>query len=529
MEDNKWLLATFAASLCWAAADVLNDACIKEAEEEDEEGGAERSSDDDGLELAPLSRSNSNDSDDEDASGGGDGGGGSSSSSSTGITKRRTNSGKIATRRSPKEGGGVGGGIGGGMGGGAVRDDVEAALADVRTGDAASKARDGKLDALGAESDDEEETTHLVGDQNLAVGGLSTGLVMYILSLKRVHLHKNAVHYNAERGAPGPLSPAQSPADGPQLQFIWSPSHDLEWWMAAVGGILMFLHFFYLLRAYDGAPSTVINPLIQVSSTWMLLGSAVPAMMAGTTFIRPFDLFCYCIIVAGGIMPSLGPKGDVKTMMSLKFWRKGYVFNTVVSEVTIGMYDLVMSFSIQNSAKKEKFRNIAPSDLEFEFFFIAWCGFVVCFCSVFALTPSLRQKLIDLRDVPKKMSAFASTAQLLTLAGFYMSQYAYLWYYQASIVHAAEASLSQGLNLFFAIIAFKLFGLGRASAVENLGIKALSCVVVSIGLFLLSSSEAGDDSAAHAHAHAHGVDDVAANVHVIPPRALADVWNWNPL
>lgn len=87
--------------------------------------------------------------------------------------------------------------------------------------------------------------------------------------------------------------------------LLWSAFEDLEWWLAAIGGLLLFCHYLTLLWAYDKAPSTVINPLIQVSSVWVLLGSAVPSTLLGNTFIRPFDLFCYILVIIGGLLPSL--------------------------------------------------------------------------------------------------------------------------------------------------------------------------------------------------------------------------------
>ena len=40
---------------------------------------------------------------------------------------------------------------------------------------------------------------------------------------------------------------------------------------AMLGGLCAFLHNFYLLKAFEGAPSTVLLPLIQVF-TWLELG-----------------------------------------------------------------------------------------------------------------------------------------------------------------------------------------------------------------------------------------------------------------
>jgi len=68
--------------------------------------------------------------------------------------------------------------------------------------------------------------------------------------------------------------------------------------------------------------------------------------------------------------------------------------------------------------------------------------------------------------------------------GFYLASIAYGLFYQAGIVHAAEASLSQLINLCLAYVFLRCFGIGRSSAVSSMGIKLVSFVMVTIGLFL---------------------------------------------
>ena len=51
-------------------------------------------------------------------------------------------------------------------------------------------------------------------------------------------------------------------------------------------------------------------------------------------------------------------------------------------------------------------------------------------------------------------------------------------------MHAAEASLSQLLNLLLAYVLYKCFHIGRPSAVGSMAAKAASFVMVTIGLFL---------------------------------------------
>lgn len=334
--------------------------------------------------------------------------------------------------------------------------------------------------------DDEDDDHHLEGVQDCAVAGMTTMSAMYIFALKRIHSLKSSYNESTKKES---LQAKDVLGDAANISFIWAPSTDIEWWMAVLGGSLMFFHYFFLLKAFDNAPSTVINPLVQVSSTWMLVATAVISLITGGVFMMPFDLLCYVIIWIGGLLPSLN--GNLQKMLTKAFWKQNFVICTVLSEILVGIYDILMSNVLQKSAKKEKFRKIKAADLEFEFFFIAWCGFVLTFCCFFGLIPTFRQKFIEIKNIPRKILLLSSIGQIFTLAGYFFSQYGYSLYYQASIVHAAESSLSQAMNLIFAVIAYKFLGLGRDSAVSNLKVKILSCIVVSIGLFMLAIN-AGD-------------------------------------
>ena len=45
----------------------------------------------------------------------------------------------------------------------------------------------------------------------------------------------------------------------------WRPDTHFEFWFALLGGVCSFLHNFFLLKAFEHAPSTVLLPLIQVA------------------------------------------------------------------------------------------------------------------------------------------------------------------------------------------------------------------------------------------------------------------------
>jgi len=335
---------------------------------------------------------------------------------------------------------------------------------------------------------------HMSGDQDTAVAGLVTLVIVYAMCIQRWISHRKLAFDFEQKRLAGDFSQPSSGVGG-----VWSPFHDHEWWVAAVGGLLLFWHYQTLYWAYDTAPSTVINPLLQVSSTWVLLGTAIPAMITGSSFIQPFDLFCYGIIVIGGLLPSL--EGDVKAMLRMSFWRQGFVKNAVLSEISLGLYDLLLSWVIKSGKLEGQGTDGGPNVLENEFFFIAWCWFVVSFAFAYGLHPRLQEEYQALRKISPRILALAGLGQVIMFIGYYSSQFGYSWFYQASVVHAAESSMAQGFNLIAAFIAKRCFNVGRDSAIQGMKYKVISVIIVSVGLFMIAFQ---DVSAGESGGGGHG-------------------------
>lgn len=47
------------------------------------------------------------------------------------------------------------------------------------------------------------------------------------------------------------------------LHLRWGPTTHVQFWFAMLGGSCAFMHYFFLLKAFEGAPSTVLLPLVQ--------------------------------------------------------------------------------------------------------------------------------------------------------------------------------------------------------------------------------------------------------------------------
>jgi len=344
-----------------------------------------------------------------------------------------------------------------------------------------------------------KKDTHMTGDQDTAVAGLVTLVIVYVMCFLRWTSHRKlAREFEAKRAAGMDVAGLSSGVGG-----VWSPFHDFEWWVAALGGVLLFWHYQTLYWAYDTAPSTVINPLLQVSSTWVLLGTGIPAMLTGADFIQPFDLFCYAVIVVGGLLPSL--EGDFKAMLRGSFWRQPFVKNAVLSEFSLGLYDLLLAWVVKQGklemSHERAVGEFGPYVLENEFFFIAWCWFVVSFSFAYGLHPRLQEEYIGLQRVSPRMLVLAGVGQVLMVIGYYSSSFGYSWFYNVSVVHAAEASMAQGFNLIAAFTAKTCFNVGRDSAVQGMRYKVVSVVIVSVGLFLVAFHDLGKASTGSGGAH----------------------------
>eukprot|EP00962_Isochrysis_galbana_P011443 scaffold3207_cov112-Isochrysis_galbana.AAC.1 len=87
----------------------------------------------------------------------------------------------------------------------------------------------------------------LSGEQDAAIAGLVTMLLV---------IGANIYWSIAARRAAG-----GGYAEPPRLR--WGPLTHLQFWLAMVGGAMNFFHYYFLLKAFEGAPSTVLLPLVQ--------------------------------------------------------------------------------------------------------------------------------------------------------------------------------------------------------------------------------------------------------------------------
>jgi len=90
---------------------------------------------------------------------------------------------------------------------------------------------------------------------------------------------------------------------------------------AVLGGVFSYFSYYFLIMAFDGSSSTVILPLVQVSSIWTLLGSIVQNSLQGTPWLKSYwHLAAYALLLIGGLLPATG--GNLKEATSLSFWKQ---------------------------------------------------------------------------------------------------------------------------------------------------------------------------------------------------------------
>ena len=319
----------------------------------------------------------------------------------------------------------------------------------------------------------------------------------------------------------------------------------------------------------------------------VLFGSSLLAIWRHEAWITPTHAMAYLLMFVGGILPACA--GQLHVLLSKAFWRQSFVFFAISAELALGMHDLMLSgcaysppvaaaaaaaaptepgmtalpsatavaeataaaaiagsevggamgyvgrrlaeaVAAANAAAPSKGAAEGETPESFEFFVWSRVSFIATFCCLYWCSPTLYAELRDLFSgkIDRKYIALSGVSEGLTIVGFYLASIAYGLFYQAGVVHAAEASLSQLLNLTIAYILYRGFSIGRSSAVDSMRIKFVSFVMVTIGLFLCTLGEAdgGHSSATAAKPSVAGsAPSAVGEVAALSTTAIAPVVN----
>lgn len=99
---------------------------------------------------------------------------------------------------------------------------------------------------------------------------------------------------------------------------LWAPATHVQFWVAITGGVLTFFHYLLLLKAFEGASSTVLLPLVQVASVATLLGSAAISVLRREAWITVRHLCAYALLFVGGARGRSGGEASASAGVDLR-------------------------------------------------------------------------------------------------------------------------------------------------------------------------------------------------------------------
>jgi hypothetical protein len=258
------------------------------------------------------------------------------------------------------------------------------------------------------------------------------------------------------------------------------------WWISVFAGIFNACAYFLLFKAYETAPSTVIVPLVQLTAVMMLFTSSFTSFLVpffpdvlaseGDSFLTLRECVAYSVILVGGLLPAA--HGNLSLFTSREFWRQPYVVFILGNDALLAIYYELMDICTSETVGS------SPE----QFMIVSCYAASFTFISMYLVSGRLRQQVRELGNVRSKYLLYCIASEILNWAAYWMATYAY-HSHQANIniIGAAEVALSQVMNLLMATAMMYVLGIGRDSAVEGLGVKAFSCLCITIGIMLTIS------------------------------------------
>lgn len=262
--------------------------------------------------------------------------------------------------------------------------------------------------------------------------------------------------------------------DGDLVSNPCSIGIDTTFLLAATSGTIHFLAYLTVLKAFATISSTVVTPLMQLSAVWMLPLSTLVSLFGKGDIILPVHLLGVGLICAGGFLPAAD--GVLSSLLLRDFWQQSGVRYIVLSELLICIYNLIMHHATFTSANHD------DTNDTLKFFSISSLFNGLTCMLLFAVLPSLRQHVAEISDVATKYFVLAVGGECLSTAGIYLTTFTYAEFYEPAVVNAVEGGLQQILNLVLAVVLYRVCGWGRP--IDFIGVKLLSFVLVSTGLFL---------------------------------------------
>ncbi|KAF2075641.1 hypothetical protein CYY_003064 [Polysphondylium violaceum] len=250
---------------------------------------------------------------------------------------------------------------------------------------------------------------------------------------------------------------------------------------ALFSGIFQSFSLIYLLKSFEISSSTIIVPLMQLNSVFILplsiflsmLSYSYPILSTFHKIITPTHLVAFILIFFGGFYPSL--EGDWMQLTRSQFWRQKSVSQVLLSDFLIAIYYLIVSFCTNETGGMSST----------SFLVISIYGNCLTFLALIVFNKRFKESAFSLSGIPRKYVVLSAIGEILSLAGYFFVSISYHLYYNSGIVSAAEGALNQFFNLIVAILLRKFLRFGRD--VKRVREKLYSCIIVSIGLVLTST------------------------------------------
>jgi hypothetical protein len=152
-----------------------------------------------------------------------------------------------------------------------------------------------------------------------------------------------------------------------------------------------------------------------------------------------------------------------------------------LSEITAAIYEVLVS-SGDTDEGEDDMQMIFLKHLEF--FIVSRVFFCAAYVVSLVFSSEMWDDMSNLLTISLKYSMTSFVSDVISQFGFFISTYAYLCYYQVSLVHASETSLSQFFNLILAFTLKRYFNLGKEASLQNMDVKMMSFFLITLGLYL---------------------------------------------
>eukprot|EP01133_Synstelium_polycarpum_P008699 gene8699-10219_t len=254
----------------------------------------------------------------------------------------------------------------------------------------------------------------------------------------------------------------------------------IVFYAALISGVFQCFSLIYLLKSFESSSSTVIVPLMQLNSLFVLpigivlsfLSTFFPILSTFHKIITPLHFIAFILIFIGGFYPAV--EGEW-SQFNRSFWRQRAVRLVLLSDLLIAVYYVLVTFCTNESGGMSSM----------SFLVISIYGNAITFLFLILFVAKFRRSAVAILYIRKKYVLLSALGEVLSITGYFFVSISYHRYYNGGVVSATEGALNQMFNLIAAILLKRFLNFGRD--VKRIKEKVYSCVLVTIGLALTST------------------------------------------